>query len=79
MCFPVEEFYLLSQRRIEQVGQADARTLEPIAHEGNVQFQIRRVHDDHLLILTVRKGFVPRKLNTEFPSGSLSGFQEGPV
>src|SRR5215471_20552843 len=39
--------------------QPDARTLEPIADEWDVLFQIRDVHDDYLLVLSLGERFVP--------------------
>ena len=49
---------LLSQRPVEQVRQPDTRSLEPIPDERDVLFEMLRVHDDRLLVLAFREGFV---------------------
>src|SRR5262249_53146270 len=44
---------------VQEVSQPDARTLEPIADEWDVLFQICGIHDDHLLVRALGERFVP--------------------
>ena len=50
----------LTQCGVQQVSQPDACTLEPIADEWDVQFQICRVHNDHFLVLALGEDLVTR-------------------
>src|SRR5690349_24570480 len=49
---------LLPECRVQQVSQPDARALQPIPDQRDVQFQIRRVDDYDLLGRALRKGLV---------------------
>src|SRR5215510_7195844 len=59
LTFPDWRPYLRPERRVQQVPQPDARTLEPIADEWDMLFQIRDIHDDDLLVLALGESFIP--------------------